>query len=94
VAVREDRLVENQKRFRDANDRLEAAVEDFVATEDGVPFLCECADDDCLGVVRLTLSEYDAIRSDEHRFFMLPGHALAAGEEVVEEQHRFHVTQK
>jgi hypothetical protein len=92
--MREARLVENQERFRDMNERLETAVENSVATEDRVPFLCECADDDCLGSVSLTLAEYDDVRSVENRFFMLPGHTVAAGEEVVEEHHRFHVTQK
>jgi hypothetical protein len=92
--VREDRLVENQERFRALNERLETAVEDFVATEERVAFLCECADDDCLGRVNLTLSDYDDVRSVENRFFMLPGHKVAAGEEIVEEHNGFHVTQK
>jgi hypothetical protein len=92
--MREARLVENQERFRDMNERLETAVEDFVATEERVAFLCECADENCLGRVSLTLSEYDDVRAVENRFFMLPGHKIAAGEEVVEEHDRFHVTQK
>ena len=92
--MREARLVENQERFRDLNERLETAVEDVVATEGRVSFLCECADDDCLGSVSLTLSEYDKIRAVENRFFMLPGHKVAAGEEIVEEHNGFHVTQK
>jgi hypothetical protein len=94
MSVRQDRLVENQKLFRRANEYLEGAVEDSVSSEEGIPFLCECADDDCLGRVELTLVQYGGVRSHEDRYFMLPGHELAEGEAVVEEHDDFHVTQK
>jgi hypothetical protein len=94
TAMRQDRLVENQKLFRRANAYLEGALEDSVSKEERIPFLCECADDDCLGRVELTLVQYGAVRSHEDRFFMLPGHQLVEGEEAIEEHEEFHVTQK
>jgi hypothetical protein len=92
--MRENRLVENQKLFKLANERLEEAVQDAVPNEERVPFLCECADDDCLGRVDLTLAEFSAVRSRHDHFFILPGHDLSEGEQVVEKHHDFHVTQK
>jgi hypothetical protein len=92
--VRADRLTENQKLFRSANERLEEAVEASVSEEQHIPFLCECADDDCLGRVEMTLAEYSAVRAHDDRFFMVPGHLLAEGEEVVEAHDGLHVTEK
>jgi hypothetical protein len=94
MAMRQDRLVENQKLFRRANEHLEGAVADSVSSEEGIPFLRECADDDCLGRVELTSSQYAGVRSREDRYFMLPGHELAEGEAVVEEHDDFQVTEK
>jgi hypothetical protein len=92
--MRQDRRVENQEMYRRANERLESAVEEMVSDEDRIPFVCECADDDCLGRVELTLAEYSAVRSSDNRFFILPGHLMATGEEVVEEHDGFQVTEK
>jgi hypothetical protein len=56
-----------------ANERLRAAVAPLPA-DAAVPFVCECADAECLGRVEMTLGEYDkarasstAIRLPEHR---------------------------
>jgi hypothetical protein len=92
--VRADRLVENQELFKSANERLEGAVEDSVSPKERIPFLCECADEDCLGRVEMTLGEYSAVRTRDNRFFMIPNHLLAEGEDVVETNPGFHVTEK
>jgi hypothetical protein len=94
MPLRENRLVENEKLFKRMNERLEEAVEASVPADERIPFLCECADRDCLGRVGLTLAEFSVVRSHDDRFLILPGHKLAEGEEVVEEHDRFHVTQK
>jgi hypothetical protein len=41
-------LVENQQRFRRANERLYGAVSPMVDGDRPVPFLCECADASCM----------------------------------------------
>jgi hypothetical protein len=38
-----------------------------------VPFLCECADIECLGRVEATLSEFEVIHEDSERFFVVLG---------------------
>jgi hypothetical protein len=48
-----------------------------------VPFLCECADIECLGRVEATLSEFEVIHEDSERFFVVPGHLRVDGETVV-----------
>ena len=44
----------------------------------------ECARLGCNALVRLTLAEYEHVRSDPRRFVMIDGHELPAVETVVE----------
>lgn len=48
-----------------------------------MPFLCECADDDCLGTVNVLLSEWEAVAAKPNHFLMEAGHKRSEGEEVV-----------
>lgn len=73
----------NQLRFREANERLHDAVEGQVQESQPVPFLCECADDDCAGTVRVSLRQWEAVASQQNHFLMEAGHQHSAGEEVV-----------
>jgi hypothetical protein len=88
-----DRLAQNQEFFRVANERLEERVEQLGA-KDTVPFLCECADVDCMGRVNLTLDEYGRIRARENRFVIEVGHAMVEGEHVVEDGPQFQIVEK
>ena len=94
VRTREERLEENQDRFRRANERLDSAVGN--AVEDGtlIPFVCECPDDLCLSRTDLTRAEYADIRSHENRYVIVPGHPTAPGENVLDDKGRFAVVEK
>ena len=74
-----ERIARNDAIFREANDRIESAVDedDF---EDGerAPFVCECADQDCHELVRMSLDEYRMMRSDPRLFVNVPGHEASA----------------
>jgi hypothetical protein len=70
-------------RFREANERFHDAVEDHVREAQRVPFICECADDDCLGTVNVTHSEWEAVAAKPNHFLMEAGHQRSEGEEVV-----------
>jgi hypothetical protein len=59
-----------------------------------VPFLCECADDHCLGEVDVTLREWEGIASRPNHFVMLAGHQRSEGEEVVGSVREYEVAQK
>jgi hypothetical protein len=79
------RIALNQSTFRDANERIELAVEKMDL--DGVaPFICECADRSCVEIVQLELDAYLAVRAHPRRFFNAPGHerlSVDAGAAVV-----------
>jgi hypothetical protein len=85
---------ENQLRFRRANERLLAAVEDGGRELRRVPFICECADEDCLGTVDVDISEWEAVASRPNHFLMLPGHQRSEGEEVVASVGNYEVARK
>jgi hypothetical protein len=50
-----------------------------------VPFICECADDACMDIVRLDTLRYEDVRYHPRRFFTVPGHHTAgiAGDSAV-----------
>jgi hypothetical protein len=91
---RQARRKENQEVFRSANERLIGVVEERLAPTEPVPFLCECADEACMGRVELTLDEYRELRSHERHFVMLHDHARTVGEQVVEERNGYDITVK
>jgi hypothetical protein len=70
-------------RFRRANEGLRNAIEDRVRESQPVPFLCECADNDCLGTVNVTHGEWEAVAAKPNHFLMEAGHQRSEGEEVV-----------
>jgi hypothetical protein len=73
----------NQLRFRRANERLLAVIEDGGRAPRKVPFLCECADEDCHGTVEVEVGEWQAVASQANLFLMQAGHQRTEGEEVV-----------
>jgi hypothetical protein len=64
----------NQTRFREANECLHDVVEDKPSPMQRVPFLCECADDDCMGRVEVTLTEWEDVASKPNQYVMEAGH--------------------
>lgn len=94
MALREDRMRENEELFRTANDRLHEQIEDVVPSDGLVPFLCECMDELCMERIEMTLDDYRSLRADGDTFAVVPGHAALHGEIVVEERLAFHVVRK
>lgn len=87
-----ERIAENDAIFREANERIgESALEYGIQTS--IPFICECADENCQEIVQLTLAEYRQVRSDPRHFINTPGHeASAHGWAEVIERADGHVT--
>jgi hypothetical protein len=73
----EERIVNNNLTFRQANERIRAKAEEYDAPLEHIPFLCECPRPDCVEIVRLTIPEYAAVRASPTHFFTAPGHELA-----------------
>jgi hypothetical protein len=88
--VQRERAAMNQSLFREVNER----IEDLSRSAASPSFICECADESCDASMALTLEEYERVRSDANRFAVLPGHQLAAVEEVVEGTDRYVVVAK
>jgi len=68
------RIVKNNRTFRDANERIREKAEQYDAPLERIPFLCECPQADCVQIVRLTMSEYASVRANPRHFFTAPGH--------------------
>jgi glutathionylspermidine synthase len=94
MASRQERLVENQDRFRRANERFEERVSRLIEDEQQVPFVCECADEACTQAVNVTLSEYGDVRGVDSRYLLFPGHPTIPDEDVVERHERYVVAEK
>lgn len=72
MASRDDKLAENQDMSRSTNERLQDVA--GRTAEDGIviPFLCECADDECMGLEPFqhfrSLTQARSIRMAKLRF--------------------------
>ena len=91
--AREERLAQNEVLFRSVNESIEQQALKFGGL-DSYEFICECSSTECFSRVRLTLQEYEHIRSEGVRFFVLPGHANVEVEVVVEAKDDYCVVEK
>ena len=78
------RVAQNQATFRAANEQIEAAAEELGTDLPRIPFICECPDTTCMRTARLSLPEYEAVRADSTRFWVIAGHevCVVGGEEA------------
>lgn len=71
--------------FRNANETIQASADRFTILHD-IPFICECADENCSEVVYLAFDTYEAIRQSPRQFFNITGHetpSVEAGAERI-----------
>jgi len=89
-------IAENEARFRTANEKIEDARLRLGADPITVPFVCECGRIECLETVRLTIAEYESVRSDGTCFVCVPGHEITVGGvgRVVQETRSYVVVRK
>ncbi len=90
------RIAENEARFRDANEKIEAAFERLEPTTRSIPFVCECGRPDCFQVLRLTFAEYELARQNPRYFVCAPGHQLTGPGlgRTVQETRKFVIAEK
>ena len=70
-----DKIARNNSTFRDANNGIElSAIEHRFDRDQLVPFICECSDTRCAKIVRMTLEEYEHVRSNARWFAHAVGH--------------------
>jgi hypothetical protein len=88
------RAARNQALFREINERIESLNETFDALVPVGTWICECADQNCIEMIPMTLQEYEAVRANPARFPILPGHELPDVERVVERHEGYVVVEK
>jgi hypothetical protein len=96
---RESRLAKNEALFREVNERIAEITEGLSSSTSRVQKLdglvCECADPLCLErLEELTITAYEAVRSDPRRFIIATGHESLDVEEVVERQAGYSIVEK
>lgn len=74
---RAERIQANNERFREANETIRRQADAIGAEMERLPFLCECAVEDCVEVLQLTREEYGAIRDQPTHFLTAVGHEVA-----------------
>jgi hypothetical protein len=92
--AREDRLVQNQENFRYANVKLGELVTRADLDGEVISFLCECADEYCLGRIKLTLADYDAAHLLSDSYVILHDHPLLENEDIAEDRGGYEIVQK
>ena len=91
---RDERLVENQREFRYANERLDELVAQRSDRRALVPFFCECADERCLARIEMTVEDYEAAHMHSDYYIVLMGHPRTEGEELIEDKGSYQVLEK
>ena len=69
-----ERIKVNNKRFRAANESIRERADALGVDMQELPFLCECPVEDCVEILRLTRSEYAAVRDHDDRYVTAVGH--------------------
>ena len=97
LTKRQEAVVRNEARFREVNEQAKASNAAHVWVDPPVPdWSCECGWTGCNAPVRLSMAEYEAVRSSPTRFFVLPdeGHVAPEAERVVERHPTYWVVEK
>jgi hypothetical protein len=94
VDERGKRIGRNEVIFREVNERLRELGEGFSLVSEVAEFVCECGNSACAERVRMPLEEYERIRADGRRFFVINGHEELEYERVIEERAGFSIVEK
>jgi len=89
---RKERIIENEKLFREVNER----VADMQATFSGPDpeWVCEYGDETCFDKVSVPIDDYQQIRAHDDWFLIRPGHEKTDVEKVVRRRNGFLVVEK
>jgi hypothetical protein len=79
---------------RSANERLQDVAGRTAQQGEVIPFLCECADADCLGRVEISIDDYFVAHLDRRHFVIMPGHQRSDGETMVADHGHYEVVRK
>jgi len=93
--VTQERVARNDALFREANEGIQQAATTYEVLEQ-IPFICECADENCRELLVLSMDEYEEIRGNPRHFLNAPGHVRAGqgAAEVVHDRGRYTIVEK
>src|SRR5947199_7960600 len=87
---REERLAQNEVRFREINESAQPQREQHGEGR----FVCECADRSCMAWIEVSLGKYAAVRANPRHFIVAPTHEIPDVETVVERGPGYYVIEK
>ena len=96
ISELQERAAQNEARYRALNEQMERHNAVHVWVDPPMPdWICECASTDCMGPVRLTFAEYEAVRAESTHFFVVPSedHLSPAVEHMVQRNERYWVVE-
>ena len=93
MTSRNARIGMNEALFREVNERIEQ-LQDELGGGGSFEVVCECGDAACIDRFTITNEQYAAVRSDVHRFVVVPGHERPEVERTVERRERYLVVEK
>ena len=90
---RKARIEENEKLFREVNERV---AQMHAASQSGPDpeWVCECGDETCFDKLTVPLREYREVRSHDDWFLIAPGHEQAEVERVLDKRNGYWVVEK
>ena len=89
--ISEERAARNEVAFRDANESIDDRRREL-ELGGATPYLCECEDQGCTQLVRLTLAQYEQVRATPRRFLIARGHS--SNGDVVERHGEYVIVEK
>ena len=89
-----ERMARNESLFREGNERLGGLRTAAGSPDSSAEFHCECGQDTCSEWIWMKASDYEAVRSQDDRFVVVPGHETPRLERVVERKAGFLVVDK
>ncbi|MGH2933847.1 MAG: hypothetical protein ACRDL2_04950 [Gaiellaceae bacterium] len=88
------RLAENERLFREVNERIERAAAGHGDDAHEYEFLCECSNLDCDLMLPLRLADYERARAEPVLFIVAYGHELPEIESVVDRADGYQLVRK
>jgi hypothetical protein len=90
---RKQRIEENEKLFREVNERVAQMQVGFETSSDP-EWVCECGDETCFEKLRVSVTHYREVREHDDWFLVKPGHEKLDVERVVLQRDGYVVVEK
>lgn len=93
MSAREARVGNNERLFREVNERISRIQDDFGQAQ-AFEIVCECGASTCLERIAISHGAYRRLRENPRTFAIVPGHEIPEVEDVVERTDAYDVVEK